>query len=185
MEIWLLWESRVALRVQETFHYLGVKLPGIMQESQAYFLQSPDFTRVVLEALEHAAANISSIHQTVLNLSWDRARMWFVTIVKSRYLNPMLKFLWVYTPNALSGKFLFQPFFLCKITTCQRTLTILKRIKAKRCMSTYKDITFHLIHLEEDHLVPILGFVSQLKMQELYLEDGFSTERERGRAQLR
>lgn len=52
-------------------------------------------------------------------------------------------------------------------------------------MSTYKDITFHLIHLEEDHLVPILGFVSQLKMQELYLEDGFSTERERGRAQLR
>lgn len=45
-------------------------------------------------------------------------------------------------------------------------------------MSKYKDITFHLIWLEENHLVPILGFVSQLKMQELYLEDRFSTERE-------
>lgn len=65
---WPLWESRVALRDQETFHYLGVKLPGIVQEGQADFLQSPDFTRVVLEALEHAAAHISSIHQTVLDL---------------------------------------------------------------------------------------------------------------------
>lgn len=33
--------------------------------------------------------------------------------------------------------------------------------------------------LEEDHLVPISDFVSQLKTQELYLEDIFSTGSER------
>lgn len=66
---WPLWEREVALRDQERFHYLGVELPGIVQEGQADFLQSADFTRVVLEALEHATAHISSIHQTVLDLS--------------------------------------------------------------------------------------------------------------------
>lgn len=55
----------------------------------------------------------------------------------------------------------------------------MERNKAKWHMSMYKDITFHLIWLEENHLVPILGFVSQLKMQELYLEDRFNMERER------
>lgn len=42
-------------------------------------------------------------------------------------------------------------------------------------MRMLKDITFHLMCLEEDHLVPISDFVSQLKTQELYLEDIFST----------
>lgn len=62
-------EPNLGPSAQGLFHYLGIKLPSIVQEGQADLLESPDFTRVVLEALEHAAAHISSIHQAVLDLS--------------------------------------------------------------------------------------------------------------------
>lgn len=52
-----------------TVLYLGVELASVVQEGHADLLQSADFTRIVLETLEYAAAHVTSIHQTVLDLS--------------------------------------------------------------------------------------------------------------------
>lgn len=106
----------------------------------------------------------------------ERERMWFLTLVKGRHLILILRFLWAYTRMHIQTNLFFLFIQDCYLL---KGLLSLERNKAKWHMGMHKDITFHLICLEEDRLVPILGFVSQLKTQELYLEDLFSTESER------
>lgn len=80
---------------------LRVEFASIVEERHADFLKPPNLARVILEALEHTTAHITSIHQAMLDLGCvlqrqapflDRRLLWgdimtvYVRIIRTHHL---------------------------------------------------------------------------------------------------